>query len=479
MCTSLIWTKSRIKFIFLSVLFYLLWLLTINFSLVPDGYIITILLPFVFIIGFFGLLWSPLLNNKTPFITVFCLTEFLRLVVLSVSTINSYSNGKSVFFGKIFTSDQDLFYSGLLLIYEFLITSTFIYISSLQKKKKLESIQYDVKYNENIYLMIFLFSLFTILVIPETRNGLTLLVNKESDFFATEPNVIILLLRELFVVSKYFLLFFVIKKIYKYIHKFNNNLTVSQRNTLYIILVLTCIIVIGIRIGINRKRIIADAIACYIMLKTIFPYYKRITMNFFGIIAAFFVISTSIFRGATESFLTFGSDIFSTESLQAYLCGQYNIVTALTVSEIFYNEIGFDTLLYSTFRSCFGIGTILSYFDIHTLAYYYNQVASFGYNYDRESQILPMIGEGLIYFTPLFAPTFSLIFVYLGLKVDEVYKRSHKLEYVFLSIILGVYLGQALTLTSNILVNNISFKIALYLPLVIITRCFFSKRRLH
>ena len=205
-----------------------------------------------------------------------------------------------------------------------------------------------------------------------------------------------------------------------------------------------------------------------VIILVLFPRYKKVIVASFGIVGLCFVVVTSIFRGATDSLGSFFDSFFDAQFLQAYLCGQYNISCALLTGIIFGEEINLVTFVFTELRSFFGIGTMLSGLGINSLNFYFNQVSSIGYDYLRESQIIPMIGEGAIYFSPVLAPLLSVLFVYVGVLFDRLYLKSKHLEMKFISIVLAVYLGQALSLASNILVNNITFKLAIFLPVVIL-----------
>lgn len=458
--------KSQLVGIFISMLLYSIWIVRSNFSEVPKGYTITIAFPIIFAIVFFLLLWKPFTQNKTAFITVYCVMQFLRFVVLTIATLPVVQVSMNVF-GRGSYSEWQYTLAGILMIYELFVTSIIINVSSAKNRRYEKRRIASLSYNELTYLLVFVVATSLVILYPSARRDLTFLVGFDTEQNAESMSVVLLLIRELFVNAKYFLLFAVIKLFVK--REVPEESSELRRKSLvsFIIVLLACLVVVGLRVGTNRKRIIADAVACIVIVVSIFPKYKKLTASFFTVVGLFLVVATSVFRGATDSFSTFGGDLFSAASLQSYLCGQYNICCALETANVFGNQIGLGTLLYSAARSCFGIGTLISGMNVNTLSYYFNQIASIGYSYLRSSQIIPLVGEGAIYFTPLFAPLLSAMFVYLGVLVDRINVKSERLEIQFLTVVIGVYLGQSLSLTSNIMINNLTFKIAIFLPIVL------------
>lgn len=463
--------RNRVVLCVLALLLYVIWIM---FSLqrgIVEGFESTYLLPLAFITVFFTLLWKPLFGGRGPFVVTYTVVELFRFVVLSVVTVDAVSNqGIGVFGRNVYSPDQ-LTTAALLMMYELLITSAAIYFLS-DKNNMPTGRTITCDFYTPVYVAVVVIALAAIAAVPSARSGLTLLLSfDEGD--AQKLPTIILLVRELFVTAKYFLFFIAIK----WVCKRDSDGKVTQSPASVITLCLVSMLVIGIRIGTNRKRIIADAIACAVIIFLEFPKYRKQLAVFFLSAAFILVASTSVFRGATESFGSLMGDLFEAGSLQSYLCGQYNIAAALETRETFAHSIGLETLLYSTFRSFFGIGTIISGMGISTLSDFFNQVASANYSYLRSSQIIPTVGEGAIYFGLFLAPLISLLVVCIGVQIDKWYQKTTKVEVMFILLVLAVYLGQGLILTSNIIVNNVTFKLALFVPAVLLANYFFVDRR--
>ena len=419
---------------------YLLWLFTISFSHVPRGYWICAAFPVCFALCFALFLWRPFFENKTPFLVTVCVMQFMRFVILSMATLWAFDRhpDDGSLFGPNWYSNDLLTTAGWLMLAELFVTSIVIAIfarrNRMQTKTKTKTL--TLTYRSSVYVGMVLLSILLVWAVPSIRSGISFCfpsiprkTRKRSPPFSSccgnfwSPASIFC--------SSPPLRFYVSSLDERGIGR-------RPSKTALFVLLLVSLVVIGLRIGINRKRIIADAVACVLLIGQLFPHYRKRLLLFFGAAGLGLVVSTSVFRGATSSFETFFGDLFAPVSLQSYLCGQYNVASALMTKEQFGEEIDLTTFLYTSARSSFGLGTFVKQFQLPTLSYYYNQIVSLGYDYLSESQIIPLVGEGAIYFPLFIAPFFSACFVWMGVWVDRMVLRAKRLEYRFLAMILAV-----------------------------------------
>jgi hypothetical protein len=61
---------------------------------------------------------------------------------------------------------------------------------------------------------------------------------------------------------------------------------------------------------------------------------------------------------------------------------------------------------------------------------------------------------------------FTVIPVYAGWYCDRLYRSSASLELSFLGAYLAFYFAQAMILNMTILINNVTFMLAIFLPVV-------------
>ncbi len=458
-------SKKIIKY-FLAVVtlsIYLIFLMFLNINDIGDGYKITIILPIIFWICFFGLLWDPLVNNKTPYLIIFSAISFIRYVILSLSIVCS-----SDYLGisRKPPSSESLYIAAVLMIWELISVSIFIrYLSNKMLKFNIKKEKNITSYaNINVYIGFVLISTIMILIIPQARYGLSFFGSINRSINDDVGSAFILGIRECFINSKYFILFIVI-----IIANGRENYKINKNKLLkYLIIFFVASMLIGLRIGTNRKKIIADALSIMLLISNMYPKYKKFTTILIGSIGVLLFSSTTVFRGMTNSIGTLFSDYFKLETLQPYFLGQYNIAIAIEALDYFPNMLDYKTYLFSFLRPIFGIGLIIENIDFIRVAELFNLRLSIGMSTIRHDQILPMIAEGYMLYGFILSPIISIIVAGAGIVFDKLYLNSEKIEIVFISSLISFYLGQGMILNGTIILNVLSYALAIYMTIVVV-----------
>lgn len=449
----------RVFLFAITTILYCIYFLSIDFINLNEGYKITSVLPLVYIITFYIFLWRPLCTKKTPFILVFTVITFIRYVVLSVATLN---NGGYIGLSGVQPSSYNIALAGYLMIYELLITSLAINIWSnkiVKVNKLIES-----KGNSTIYLMFVVLTALLILLIPQSRQGISFFnfINYgENDEIR---NNLILLIREFIQNAKYFLFVLVFILVGKH-KRFRFHYKDFKS---YSILLLISILIIGLRIGTNRKNMVADSLATLLILWNVFPRYRKNAIVVISIIGFLLVSITTVFRGMSDNPLVVFSDLLNLDFLQPYFLGQYNIAIGIEAGKVYSNYIDVRTYVYGFFRPVFGIGSLLKGSSFFMTKNIFDLRMSEGINGFRGDQILPMIGEGFILFGVIFSPIITLVVSRIGIYFDSLYSKSNKVEIIIISAIISFYLAQGMILNSTIILNMLSFRLAIYAPVVYI-----------
>jgi hypothetical protein len=89
-------------------------------------------------------------------------------------------------------------------------------------------------------------------------------------------------------------------------------------------------------------------------------------------------------------------------------------------------------------------------------------------------QIIPIIGQGYMYFGPILAPVFSIVAAIIGVYCDSLYKKGSSMEEAFFGAYFAINLAQAMSLNATILINTITFRLAIIIPIFYIN-LFISK----
>lgn len=443
------------------IIVYLIYIFSVDFNSLEKGYYITVLLPLVYICCFYVFLLEPVIQKKTPFLVLFSCVAFVRYVILSIATIN---NGSYMGLSGIAPSSDNLTLAGILMCWELIISSALINYWSKKKIKYIskEKQQLFSRANPMIYIMFILIVVVSICAVPQARKGLSFFTNINRAVNEEIGSLFILGIRECFINAKYFLLITVIIML-----QGKNNMDFSKKSFLsYICILAVCIIIIGFRIGTNRKKMLSDGLAVVLILWRLFPKYKKTTTISIILIAILLVAVTTVYRGMIDSISGFFSEYVDLNFLQPYFLGQYNIAIAIEAVKFYPNIFDINTYLFSFLRPLFGIGSIVKNIDFTMAANLFDMRMSEGLTGFRGDQILPMIGEGYMLFGIVFSPIFSVITVRIGIFFDSLYSKSKSLEKVLISSIISFYLAQGMILNSTIILNMLSYKLAIYIIIV-------------
>lgn len=452
---------------------YIFYISKINFYNLNQGYYVTLFLPITYIFCSYFFLWDPVISIRTPFLVLFNGVSFVRYVLLSISTLNN--NGYAGLSG-VPVSNESLNIAGHLMLWELIVISFFIkfwykkkFSYAFQKEKQLES---DA--NIYVYLLSFVIASILILIIPQAQQGLSFFGSINSSMRDEIGSLFLLGIRELFINSKYFFLFFVIIALQR---KNGLNLYKNQKIS-YLIIFIVIVLVIGLRIGSNRKKLLADSISALLLLWNLFPKFKKRSSILILSIALMLVAVTTVYRGMTSSPETFFNQYFDVDTLQTYFLGQYNVGIAIEAKDLFSNQITMRNFMLSLLRPIFGIGSLIKNIEFSRLDSLFDMRMSMGINGFRGDQILPIIGEGYMLFGFLFSPILLICISRLGLFFDELYANSKKIEIVFLASVVSFYLAQGMILNTTIILNMLSFRLAIYLPIAFLGRIF-SRQKIY
>jgi len=183
------------------------------------------------------------------------------------------------------------------------------------------------------------------------------------------------------------------------------------------------------------------------------------TVGFFLLI----VIIGSVSQHRENVSITGGSNtlVDVTDLFQVYTGGPYNVAISIETKDYYPEASHLSVLLFDVFRPMIGVNILLKDMpQVYSNIYFNMRMWT---HVDRRSQILPMIGQGNLYFGFLFSPIFSILFVLLAYFLERIYQSTIPLElYYFIGLALirlGFMMGQN---TMN-MINDISMNLFLFL----------------
>ena len=427
------------------------------------GYELFFLLPFTFLLVYLIIFRKIVYNTDNIFLIIIFLIIFLRYIVLPLFTvITAYYDGRSSLPPKL----DSFRLSNVLSIYELATVSIAIWYFE-QKLRKYKNLQISIpvtirRGSDQIYWLFIISTLFIGIIMPNTIKALNLVspsseIIRNFDSFTFFESLIIyslLLAKQLFALL-------LIKKLYfKYLKNY--------RYRYLLFSVFLAVINIIIYFGTNRSDVIINAVATMLILHYLYLKRARMLLVIIIILLILIIISITVIRSGVSISNNSNPLIDFTDMLQAYLGGTYNIAIAIETKEMFPQVSSPLVLMYDILRPMIGINFIMKKLNIDYSNIYFNRRLWIGI--DRRSQILPMIGQGYIYFGLFFAPILSVIFVKFSYYLYRTLKKTKSLEmkyFISLALIrLGFMMGQN---TMN-MINDISMNLFLFLIIFMVNR---------
>ena len=415
---------------------------------------------FYFFISIFFLL--PQLSLKSSiFYIVLNVIFFFRYVVLPFMTVFSeFYYGRSPVLPQISSFNLSFF----LIVYELFIAG--IVASWCEKKYQKHQSYHQIlkmKLGSNKNLIFILFSIFTILYLLLNRNWLA-----GVNFF--KANRIEAAFDENVMISSY--LFLILKQILFvfFVYSCSVNYKKTNRKIYLLFSIIILFVNMGIFFGTNRSDVLITTIVSALLLADLFPL-KVIKYSMLFILLSVSVLISQITDTRQLKSISNNENqlVDGTDFLQSYLGGPYNVAIAVETKETFPEVSRPEVLFFDIARPMIGINFLVKNMNLKYSNVYFNQRM---FMTEQRSQILPMIGQGYIFFGEVFAPIFSILVIILAYYFMG-FSRNYSnplLSYFFLlSIVrMAFFVGQN---TMNI-INDISFNLFLFLIIFYLNKKF-------
>ncbi|WP_446423922.1 hypothetical protein [Mailhella sp.] len=426
------------------------------------GYDLTWILPFWALFCFVFLLWKPLTLCRTPFLALFSVVIFLRYDLLSwVMLFCESFDGVSGCSPAESSLEAALGYM-MLELGTASLTIRLLYARSVEQSEA----GYDCGTGPiPVYAVFIAVSAMLLLFTPAARSGFMLFstgqpVQESLSFWA-------LGVRECFDNARFFLLFCLIFAV--------KSRAVPAPLAVFL-LGAGAAVAVGVQVGTNRKIIAASALALACVLTRVYPQKRKSIFLALGGLAVLLVISTTLYRAAATGVDGVWLRQFSPEYLQAYLLGQYNTALGLEAAALG-RDISLTQAFMELLRPVFGVGSLLKEHCVMLSKLYFDSRMSMGLDALRKDQILPMAMQGQMFFGLSGTVSFTLIPVFCGWYCDRLYRSSPSLELSFLGAYLAFYFAQSMILNMTILINNVTFMMAIFLPVFWLGRMYARLRR--
>lgn len=436
-------------------------ILLIGDTSLPQGMEYFPLVPFLFGVGY-------LLSIKTSMYII----NNIGLLGLNITLIIRYVitpffmwfNGHSIGRGAT-PSAGNYQVAVLLMIFELIVIFITIELLSnkFYKKGEQSTFEPEIKVNKNFIGSIFLFiTLIVILLYPSLLERYSFVLtateyNKKSELNLPFGSLFPLMVQ----FASMLLTITIVNKLYKLYRKKRRPLLVYT--SIFIIFVFSSFIV-----GTSRFSMILPMVTGMYLITRLYPKYNNMIYSSFGLIMILFVTMSTLVKQFGTTLATIDNSIQDvtssiSSSLQVYFSGIHNIAIAVKTKELFNDDIDFGLifgdlfsnvmLISEKFLSNFGGSKMFNY------AFYNDSIST--------DQILPLIGQGYLYFGFFFSSIFIFIIIYFMMYFD---KKSRKAKTVF-EIYIYAYIAVRFGLysMSNAIILN-SFLINYFLLLLLIIK---------
>lgn len=460
-------SENKIKSDFvLSCIVYISSLISFTYTFIYEnktGYELLPILPLIYGVIYFTLLRHTL-NGLFPYFNyILILFSYFRYVILPFFIVYSgYYGGRSPA-----EPTSESFYNGLLLmLYELIVISCAVYIldkkyQNITHKSNQEFNSKGTSPNQILYWLFIIVSCLALLINSEVRSIINFIIPKVlSTEEYSDLSLLTLLFSYAFMISKQLLFVLIVFKLYTLFTKYR--LKRYRYLALIAVLVNSCIY-----IGTNRLDIIICGLASILTYILVFRVnYKRVLLL---LAISLFVVIQKVAEVRELASISKNSSklIDFTDMMQVYLGGPYNVAMSIETEKRYSKELTYSILMFDFIRPVIGVNYIVKDLDISYTNIYFNKRY---FNYEKRSQILPMIGQGYIHLGPVLAPFLAVIFIILIYLIRILMHNSYHIELVyFFTLALcrgGFIMGQN---SMNIL-NDISYNLLFFLIIYFINK---------
>lgn len=438
----------KIKYITIcNVLVFIIALFCFLSFIITDSNYILFLLPFVYLIIFNVCHKSRRLFGKLPGITVIYLITFLRYVLTPFVICNK--GELSIFANNYNYINQAI----IVMLYEMI--AIFITLELTAKKsydlfKKSQSSHFMTIVKPPLILIFIIFIVVSIIYITNDNvvNFNILGLNNDMpntiDGVSTWPKII----WDCLLAWIYIYILNILK------NKFYGTNSGNRYIFISIIITLVYILVIFIsQASISRWYTMVSAFVAVFILLSFYSEKKSIIIKSIAVPVLFLLFVSTVVKmdiyssNSQNKFTSMVSDILSPTSVDTYLAGPVSVNNSIGLKKT--NEVGLTNVIYDICNNMPYVNHLIK--EGNSTVYLYNDYIGRIFNGSRGDQIIPLVGQSIIYFSILFAPLLSVVSVLFFRFADKMFVKTITLsKYVWGIVSVWFGITTILNLTINL-----------------------------
>ena len=425
--------------------------LLVGDPILPKGMGYFALVPFVFGVGYVLSKKTSLYMFRNIGLLMLNITLFIRYII---TPFYMWFNGYSI--GRGATPSAGNYQMAILLmILEIIVIfiTIEIFANRFYKENKKMVPKSKIKVNKNFIGLVFLLiTLLVILIYPNLLERYSFILTATEYKGNMELNLPFGSLFPLMVsFSSMLLTITILNKFYKQYE--------LKANSIWIYLSI-CIVFLmaSFIVGTSRFSMLIPMVTGMYLITKLYPTHNKRIYSIFGVLILIAVsISTLVKQfginlGEVDNdFSNVASSVSS--SLQVYFSGVHNVAIAVKAREIFVNDIDFGLIVGDLLSS---VMIISNYFtsefggvNMFNYAFYNNTIST--------DQILPMIGQGYLYFGFFFSPIFVIMFTYFMMYFDKKSREGSTVFkvyiYAYISVRFGMFFMSNATILTSVFTN--------------------------
>ncbi|MFT0130040.1 hypothetical protein ACMHYK_01460 [Candidatus Enterenecus avicola] len=400
------------------------------FDNLPSGYQLIVLLPSIFVVGFFLFFFEFIGKCSNPFVLYgTSVMEWIRFIILPpICAIAGNQNGM-VYINPTVSS---LNLSIILMIVEYFAVCLFCKLMIKPvKPHRTQKNAYIIIGRKSIYVLFFAFSLIVYFFLGRGKGLIRFLIINvaQGERIGDTTETGSLIIRQLILCTMFLSFVLIVNYFWKRYQKTHKNIYVYGA-------LIAAAINISIIVGERRTAQVYALLCSLWILINLFPKYRKKIIISLTAVAGFVLLFMSIYKffGAfmfdsyEDAISNSEFDIpFLSRTLQIYFFGPENIAITLDFFKI--KDLDIFQMFFDFLRSIFGFNYIFRGMnDITSVAF-----NTFIYGTEQKTgHLLSAAGYGFGFLGPFFIPFFSLINIYISLKLENLLYRLKSLELIYI-----------------------------------------------